>query len=60
MMEGPIWRWTAREWSVPLILGVIMGLILGNVLYKKPDPVVPAPGPSSLRTVRPTNQDREV
>ena len=51
-MSGSPLLWKSDDWITIVILGVIFGVILGNMFYKKPARVVSAPL-SELRTVNP-------
>jgi hypothetical protein len=51
-MKGSPLSWKSVDWITVSILGVTFGVVLGNMFYKKPAPIVSAPV-SELRTVNP-------
>jgi len=57
-MNGSPLRWSASDWLVVPIAGVIFGVLLGNKYYKKPAPSSPPPL-SRLRTVKPPSSGPE-
>jgi len=57
-MNGSPLSWSGTDWAIVPACGVIFGVILGNMYYKKPEPSSPPPV-SHLRTVKPPSSGPE-